>query len=252
MALADWEIEDRVKMWNPFKGDADQHPHAIFIDPFTPTLVESIAMLPSQIPQHLRGQYKHLVEGAGEDGDFVMVGIPSYGLGSMGYDLRLGNNFKIPRVGSDVEEPAMLDALDLKPAQDGKFNNFWLEDWTPLIIDPGHMVLAETVETIRIPTDCTLSIEGKSSNARLGITLNTTVGEPGWKGKLTLEISNIGHLPVRIYPGMGICQIVFHNGEDCHVDYAHRKGKYHDAKGIETAKMRTNQAKQPKPPKDTQ
>lgn len=233
MALADWQIKSRLALWDHSLPDDEQDPHAILIHPFWPWLVESVEVARDEIPAPIAEQYPpHPLSGP----NFVELGVPSFGVGSMGYDLRLGNNFKRPKARASHEIEVVFDVLDTKPAQAEKWTSFAVKDWQPVTIKPGEMVLAETKEIIRIPKDCTLSIEGKSTNARLALTLNTTVGEPGWKGRLTLEISNIGHVPVRICPGIGICQIVFHDGAMCAVDYEKRKGKYHDAKGVQLAR----------------
>lgn len=79
------------------------------------------------------------------------------------------------------------------------------------VLQPGQFILGATIEEITLPSDIGAKIEGRSSWGRLGIVIHSTAGyiDPGFKGKLTLEISNIGMLPVLLYPGMRICQIAF-------------------------------------------
>jgi dCTP deaminase len=90
-------------------------------------------------------------------------------------------------------------------------NPLKLSDSTPLILHPGKVIICSTVEWIEIPSNLCAELHGRSSLARIGI-LPHTAGkiDPGWKGKLTLEVSNVSEIPVALYPGVAICQIVFH------------------------------------------
>lgn len=79
------------------------------------------------------------------------------------------------------------------------------------IIHPGDFILASTVERITMPTDVAAKIEGRSSLGRLGLVIHATAGyvDPGFSGHLTLEISNISRLPIKLYSDMRIGQIAF-------------------------------------------
>jgi dCTP deaminase len=79
------------------------------------------------------------------------------------------------------------------------------------ILHPGEFVLGATAERIRLPTDLVARLEGKSSLGRLGLLIHSTAGyvDPGWKGNLTLELSNVANLPIALYFGMKIGQISF-------------------------------------------
>ena len=81
----------------------------------------------------------------------------------------------------------------------------------PFILHPGEFVLGSTLETIEIPEDLVARLEGKSSLGRIGLLIHSTAGyvDPGWKGRLTLELSNVANLPVTLYHGMKIGQISF-------------------------------------------
>ena len=81
----------------------------------------------------------------------------------------------------------------------------------PFILHPGEFVLASTTEHIEIPDDIVARLEGKSSLGRIGLLIHSTAGyvDPGWKGHLTLELSNVANLPVTLYSGMKIGQISF-------------------------------------------
>jgi dCTP deaminase len=81
----------------------------------------------------------------------------------------------------------------------------------PFIMQPGDFALASTVEVLELPDDLLGRLEGRSSIARLGITVHSTaaVFEPGWIGTATMELSNLGRMAVALYPGMRICAFSF-------------------------------------------
>ena len=81
----------------------------------------------------------------------------------------------------------------------------------PFMLHPGEFVLGSTLETIEIPDDLVARLEGKSSLGRIGLLIHSTAGyvDPGWKGHLTLELSNVANLPITLYHGMKIGQLSF-------------------------------------------
>ena len=82
----------------------------------------------------------------------------------------------------------------------------------PFILHPGEFVLGSTMEHIELPDDLVARLEGKSSLGRIGLVIHSTAGfvDPGWKGNLTLELSNLARLPITtLYYGMKIGQISF-------------------------------------------
>lgn len=86
-----------------------------------------------------------------------------------------------------------------------------ISDDAPFILHPGEFVLGSTVESIALPDDMVARLEGKSSLGRLGLLIHSTAGyvDPGWRGHLTLELSNVARLPITLYHGMKIGQISF-------------------------------------------
>jgi dCTP deaminase len=86
-----------------------------------------------------------------------------------------------------------------------------IEDGTPFMLHPGEFVLASTLEYIALPDDLVARLEGKSSLGRMGLLIHSTAGyvDPGWKGHLTLELSNVANLPITLYYGMKIGQISY-------------------------------------------
>jgi dCTP deaminase len=79
----------------------------------------------------------------------------------------------------------------------------------PFILHPGEFVLASTYEVITLPDDLAGRLEGKSSLGRLGLLTHSTAGfiDPGFSGHITLELSNVANLPVKLFPGMKIGQL---------------------------------------------
>ncbi|KGA12729.1 deoxycytidine triphosphate deaminase [freshwater metagenome] len=77
------------------------------------------------------------------------------------------------------------------------------------ILHPGEFVLASTYEVITLPDDIAGRLEGKSSLGRLGLLTHSTAGfiDPGFSGHITLELSNVANLPVKLFPGMKIGQL---------------------------------------------
>lgn len=81
----------------------------------------------------------------------------------------------------------------------------------PFILHPGEFVLGSTFEFVTLPNDIAARLEGKSSLGRLGLLTHSTAGfvDPGFKGHVTLELSNTATLPIKLWPGMKIGQLCF-------------------------------------------
>jgi dCTP deaminase len=79
----------------------------------------------------------------------------------------------------------------------------------PFLLHPGEFVLGSTLEVVTLPDDLAGRLEGKSSLGRLGLLTHSTAGfiDPGFSGHITLELSNVSNLPIKLYPGMKIGQL---------------------------------------------
>ena len=79
----------------------------------------------------------------------------------------------------------------------------------PFILHPGEFVLGSTYEVVTLPDDIAGRLEGKSSLGRLGLLTHSTAGfiDPGFSGHVTLELSNVATLPIKLWPGMKIGQL---------------------------------------------
>ena len=84
-------------------------------------------------------------------------------------------------------------------------------DDDPFMLHPGEFVLGSTKEYVEVPDDLVARLEGKSSLGRIGLLIHSTAGyvDPGWKGHLTLELSNVSNLPITLYHRMKVGQISF-------------------------------------------
>ena len=81
----------------------------------------------------------------------------------------------------------------------------------PFILHPGEFVLGQTLERVSLPDDLVARLEGKSSLGRLGLIVHATAGfvDPGFKGTLTLEITNLTRVPIKLWAGKPIAQLSF-------------------------------------------
>lgn len=127
-------------------------------------------------------------------------------LGSNSIDLRLGSAFRI----FDHSKYAYIDPFKKNIGEDIT-REVLKSKKEPFIIQPGDFVLGTTIEYIEVPDDMVGSLEGRSSIGRLGVIIHSTAAsiECGFRGNITLEIANLGKMPVALYPGMRICSISF-------------------------------------------
>lgn len=101
--------------------------------------------------------------------------------------------------------------IDVREKQDDLMKMVEVKSEEPFILHPGEFVLGSTAERVKMPNHIAGRIEGKSSLGRLGLLIHSTAGyiDPGFEGNLTLELSNVSPLPIKLYPGMKIGQISF-------------------------------------------
>jgi len=119
-------------------------------------------------------------------------------------DLRLGASFR-------VFTNHKVAAIDLADLPDRLTEHVAVADGDSFVIHPGEFVLGRTQERVELADDLVARIEGKSSLGRLGLIVHATAGfvDPGFKGTLTLEITNLTRVPIVLWPGKPIAQLSF-------------------------------------------
>jgi dCTP deaminase len=132
--------------------------------------------------------------------------LPAEQFGSCSVDFRLGNEFGV----FEHSKHAFIDLREKTAIQD-LMRSITVPTGEAFILQPGEFALAITEEKLELDDDVLGRLEGRSSLGRIGIIVHGTAGlfDPGWRGKATLELSNLGRMPVALYPGMRICSFTF-------------------------------------------
>ena len=111
---------------------------------------------------------------------------------------RLFDNHKYAHIDPSLDQPDLTRLVEVAPDE-------------PFILHPGEFVLGSTYESVTLPDDVAARLEGKSSLGRLGLLTHSTAGfiDPGFSGHVTLELSNMATLPIKLWPGSKIGQLCF-------------------------------------------
>ena len=142
------------------------------------------------------------------DGDLVVepLGDVDQQVQPASVDLRLGERFlEFQRTNIPCIHPTEADEV-------GEYvTETTVAEGDEFILHPGDFVLGTTTERVEIPDDLVAHVEGRSSLGRLAIVVHATAGlcDPGYKGQITLELSNLGTAPVALSPGMRVSQLTF-------------------------------------------
>lgn len=162
-----------------------------------------------------------------EEGDLVVepLGDPKLQIQPSSIDLRLGHEF----VTYQTTRVPYIDPEDASTKNEYT-NRVKIDEGDRFILHPGEFALASTLERVELPPDLVAFVEGRSSLGRLAIVVHATAGlcDPGFQGRITLELSNLGKVPVALHPQMRISQIVLHEMKNAaEVPYgAERGSKY--------------------------
>jgi len=147
----------------------------------------------------------------------------SFGVSSYGYDMSLGDEFKLLKA-------LPSGVLDPKTDPAEKFEDVKADS---ILIPPNSFALGRSREYFRIPRDVITVCVGKSTYARSGLIVNVTPFEPEWEGYATIALANTAPLPVRVYAHEGIAQLLFLEAAAlCGRSYKDKKGKYQNQKAI--------------------
>lgn len=117
---------------------------------------------------------------------------------------RLFDNHKYPYIDPAQEQPGLTRLIETAQGE-------------PFVLHPGEFVLGSTFERVGLPDDVAARVEGKSSLGRLGLLTHATAGfvDPGFEGHVTLELSNVATLPIKLWPGMKVGQLCFFQLSSC-------------------------------------
>lgn len=153
-------------------------------------------------------------------------------------DVRLGTEFRVMRnsrithIDPFVEQTKLMDTVSVPEGE-------------PFVLHPGEFALGHTSEVVGCPDDIVGVVNGKSSLGRLGIQVHATAGfiDPGFRGTVVLELSNVSNLPILLRPGMKIAQLVFQKlDRKAERPYGHPdlKSKYQGQQGATASKYNQN------------
>jgi dCTP deaminase len=151
-------------------------------------------------------------------------------------DLRLGEEFlEFQRTNISCIHPNREDEVS------DYITETVVDDGDEFILHPGDFVLGTTKERVEVPPDLVANVEGRSSLGRLAVVVHATAGyiDPGYRGQVTLELSNLGTAPVALTPGMRISQLVFTELKSAaERPYgAERGSKYQDQRGPQASRI---------------
>lgn len=154
-------------------------------------------------------------------------------IGSTSVDLRLGTRWQILK-------PARFQSVDprRKPEEVEHLLRTSSDEfrvtagqWADLVLHPGELMLALTLEYIRLPDDLWGQLDGRSTWARMGLQVHATAGmvDPGFSGYLTFELQNTGRVPLSLFPGQRVGQMAFFRLGEVGETYAHRSDASYSA-----------------------
>lgn len=157
-------------------------------------------------------------------------------LGPSSFDLRLGYEFGVleTRKIKAIDTRKMENYSDIKKTKKVKPGE-------GMVVHPGEFVLGSTLEVLKVPDDMVARIEGRSSYARLGLIPHAAAGfvDAGFEGKITLEIQNLGNVPITIYPEERFCQAAFERmSSEAESPYGEKSdSKYQGQRGATGSKL---------------
>lgn len=127
-------------------------------------------------------------------------------IGDASIDLRLGNQFIVFRRHTQpLINPFSASRVELHRFQERRIVHFGRK----FVLHPGVLALAATFEYLQLPSDLEGQVEGRSSWARLGLQIaSATFVEPGFSGVVTFELANVGNMPLQLYPGTRVSQLI--------------------------------------------
>ncbi|MBI5678300.1 MAG: dCTP deaminase [Planctomycetes bacterium] len=142
--------------------------------------------------------------------------------GAASVDIRLGCWFLVCR----QTRIGLLDVYDNPtdvPNESKLTKSYYVPYGEKFVLYPKSFVLGVTLEWIRLPANRAAYVVGRSSWGRHGLIIATATGvHPGFTGCLTLELSNVGEIPVTVKPGTTVCQLFIHQVDGGNPDVVDR------------------------------
>ncbi len=208
--------------------------------------IDTVGTLPDHDIRHLAIHHNMIFPFVGKAVNKTCdnIKILSYGLSSVGYDVRLSNRFKI----FSNSLCSMIDPLNIKEnyyvnhsshsEECTDYEQVKFDENNYCVIPPNSYVLSRSIEYFNMPNDVYAIALGKSSLARIGLLVNTTPIEPGFSGHIVIEVANLTPIPMKCYSGMGISQFIFfRTSKPPNKNYkdknAGNSGKYQNQEGIQ-------------------
>ena len=146
-------------------------------------------------------------------------------LGPTSLDVRLGTRFQAQKRSALAYIEPLQEAAAVRRDVAAYTQDYTVLPTEPYVLHPGEFALANTLEFIRLPADLAVRLEGRSSWGRVGLQIHSTAGfvDPGFAGTITFELSNIGKVPIPLYPGLRIGQLSFYPSEESVIPYRSKR-----------------------------
>lgn len=160
-------------------------------------------------------------------------------IGNSSVDIRLGSIFRYLKVVNQTHFD-ISDLDNLKREIEEYSEEIILQPSEPFILHPKDFVLASTFEYLKLPLYLTARLEGRSTWGRVGLQVHSTAGliDPGFEGSLTFELHNLGKLPLPLFPGTRVGQLVFYKLDNSISSYIDKDdSKFHRHLGPENSKF---------------
>jgi dCTP deaminase len=150
---------------------------------------------------------------------------PEEQFGPTSVDLRLGTDFQVMRRTNLTHMDLLKDPEELSRDVQRHMEHVKVKPTEPFILHPGEFALASTLEYVKVPLDLAARLEGRSTWGRLGLQIHATAGfvDPGFRGALTFELSNVSNIPLPLYPGVRISQICFFLSSTTNLPYGKKR-----------------------------
>jgi dCTP deaminase len=157
---------------------------------------------------------------AGDTERLVITPLPELDLiekrGGSSIDLRLGRWFRSFKQSQTTHVSLVGRSPANAVSEAARTKEHFVPFGDDFVLHPGRFVLGVTLEWLHLPKSMSGYVTGKSSLGRHGLVIETAAGiHPRFSGCLTLELANVGEMPLQIYPGMEICQIFLHETKPC-------------------------------------